>query len=72
MNAMRGFLGSVEDDEIDEAVGNVLITEDDFEDALDDVGASLDEEDIENYRKMAEEIDSEKVDDAGKPEKTFQ
>ena len=72
MNAMRGFLGSVEDDEIDEAVGNVLITEEDFEDALDDVGASLDEEDIENYRKMAEEIDSEKVDDAGKPEKTFQ
>ena len=72
MNAMRGFLGSVEDEEIDEAVGNVLITEEDFEDALDDVGASLDEEDIENYRKMAEEIDSEKVDDAGKPEKTFQ
>jgi transitional endoplasmic reticulum ATPase len=72
MNAIRGFLGSVEEDEIDEAVGNVLITEEDFEDALEDVGASLNEEDIENYRKMAEEIDSEKVEDAGTPEKTFQ
>ncbi|MFP4174213.1 MAG: CDC48 family AAA ATPase [Halobacteriales archaeon] len=72
MNAMRGFIDSVEPDEIDEAVGNVLITAEDFEDALDEVKASLDEEDIEKYRKMAEEIDSEKVDDAGVPEKTFQ
>jgi len=71
MNAMRGFIGTVDPDEIDEAVGNVLVTEEDFEEALDDTGASLDEEDIERYEKMAEEIDSEKVSETDAPEKTF-
>jgi len=54
------------------AVGNVLITADDFEKALDDIKASLDEDDIEEYRKMAEEIGSEEVDEVGATEKTFQ
>ena len=73
MNTMRGFIGSVEDEEIDASVGNVRITEDDFEEALKKVNASLDEEDMERYEEIAEEIDSEKVtDERGEPEKTFQ
>jgi len=72
MNAMRSFIESVGPDEIDEAVGNVRITEEDFEDALDKVKASLDEEDIERYEEIAEEIDSEKVSDEGtEPKRTF-
>ena len=73
MNAMRGFIESVEPDEIDASVGNVRITEEDFEKALDKVKASLDEEDMERYEEIAEEIDSEKVEDKREePEKTFQ
>jgi transitional endoplasmic reticulum ATPase len=72
MNAMRGFIGSVEEDEIDASVGNVRITQEDFEEALDEVKASLGEEDIERYEEIAEEIDSEKVEETGTaPEKTF-
>jgi transitional endoplasmic reticulum ATPase len=72
MNAMRDFLGSVEDGEIETSVGNVLITEEDFEKALSEVSASLDEDDMEKYERMAEEVDKEKVAEKDVPEKTFQ
>ena len=54
MNATREFIQSVDAEEIDESVGNVRITMTHFEDALDEVGPSVDEE----VRRRYDEIES--------------
>jgi len=75
MNAMRGFIESVEPDEIDASVGNVRVTMEEFEQALKKVQPSLDDEDMDKYERMAEEIDRSGVEEGdtdGGVGKTFQ
>jgi len=54
MVATRGFIGSVDPENIDNSVGNVKVTMDHFEEALDEVGASVDEEIKERYEEIEE------------------
>ena len=57
MHAMRDYIGSgIEPDEIAESVGNVMITMDDFEAALDEVRPSLNDDDRERYEQIAEDL----------------
>ncbi|XGI83938.1 CDC48 family AAA ATPase [Halorutilales archaeon Cl-col2-1] len=64
MSAMRSFIGSgISPEEIDKSVGNVKITMDDFEEALEEVQPSLDEEARRKYDEMAEGVSSIQTDD---------
>ncbi|MFB6194323.1 MAG: AAA family ATPase, partial [Halobaculum sp.] len=54
MNATREFIETVDPDQIDESVDNVRITMAHFEEALDEVGPSVDDE----VRRRYEEIES--------------
>ncbi|WP_136715436.1 CDC48 family AAA ATPase [Halorientalis salina] len=74
MAASREFINSVSPEEVDESVGNVRVTMDHFEDALDQVGASVTEETRERYDEIEEQFDKR---DAGVEEeetvsRTFQ
>ncbi|PSP83405.1 AAA family ATPase [Halobacteriales archaeon QS_1_68_17] len=52
MAASREFITSVDPDEIDESVGNVRVTMDHFEAALDEVGPSVTDETRERYEEI--------------------
>jgi transitional endoplasmic reticulum ATPase len=54
LNASREFINSVRPGEIDESVGNVRITMEHFEQALDEVGASVTDEVRERYEEIEE------------------
>ncbi|MFT4921612.1 MAG: transitional endoplasmic reticulum ATPase [Haloarculaceae archaeon] len=57
MAATREFINSVDPDEIDESVGNVQVTAEHFEQALEEVTASVDEETEERYEEIEQRFD---------------
>jgi len=57
MVATREFINSVDPEAIDETVGNVLVTAEHFEEALGEVGPSVDQETRERYEEIEEELD---------------
>ncbi len=54
--ATREFINSVDPDEIEESVGNVLIGPEHFDQALEEVGPSIDESTRERYDDLEEEL----------------
>ncbi|MFB6142460.1 MAG: AAA family ATPase, partial [Halorientalis sp.] len=58
MAASREFINSVSPEEVGESVGNVRVTMAHFEDALDEVGASVTEETRERYEELEEEFET--------------
>ena len=73
MAASREFIHSVEPDAVDDTVGNVRVTHEHFEQALDEVGPSVDTELRERYEEIEEEFDrAEPVDDESTVSRTFQ
>jgi transitional endoplasmic reticulum ATPase len=72
MAASREFINSVDPDDIDDSVGNVRVHTSHFEDALDEVGPSVDDEARERYDEIEERFDhTEAVDDDEVVERTF-
>jgi len=67
MAATREFINSVDPDEIGDSVSNVVVTMDHFEQALDEVGASVDDDVRERYEEMEERIEHK---EAGLDEET--
>ena len=59
MAASREFIHSVSPEEIGESLGNVRITMDHFEQALDEVTASVDEETRERYSQIEQRFTDE-------------
>jgi transitional endoplasmic reticulum ATPase len=57
MAATREFVNSVDPEEVDDSVGNVRISADHFEAALDEVGPSVDDETREHYEDIEESFD---------------
>jgi len=73
MAASREFINSVSREEVTESVGNVRITMDHFEAALDEVAPSVTSETRERYEKIEERFKKHDVDtDTGEPSRTFQ
>ncbi|ELZ24959.1 cell division control protein 48/AAA family ATPase [Halosimplex carlsbadense 2-9-1] len=58
MAATREFLASVDPEDIGDSVGNVKVTMDHFEHALDEVGPSVDEETREQYDEIEDRFDT--------------
>jgi transitional endoplasmic reticulum ATPase len=59
MAASREFINSVSPDEVDDSVGNVRVTMDHFEQALEEVNPSVTEETRERYEEIEEQFDTE-------------
>jgi transitional endoplasmic reticulum ATPase len=59
MAASRELIGSVNPEEIDDSVGNVRISKTHFEEALEEVGPSVDRETKERYEELKTEIGHE-------------
>lgn len=59
--ATREFINSVDPEDIEESIGNVLIGEDHFEQALDEVGPSIDESTRERYNELEEELNRDRT-----------
>jgi transitional endoplasmic reticulum ATPase len=59
MAASREFIGSVDPEEIDDSVGNVRVSRQHFEEALEEVGPSVDQETKERYEDLQSEIGHE-------------
>ncbi|MFB6189819.1 MAG: hypothetical protein ABEI57_08030, partial [Halapricum sp.] len=57
MAASREFINSVSPEEVGESVGNVRVTMEHFEDALEEVGPSVDEDTRERYDEIEEQFD---------------
>ena len=72
MAASREFITSVDPEEIGDSVGNVRITMAHFEQALDEVGPSVDEDTREEYERMEETFQStEPTEGEDRFERTF-
>ncbi|MFB6126800.1 MAG: CDC48 family AAA ATPase [Halolamina sp.] len=73
MNATREFIDSVDPEEIDDSVGNVRVTMAHFENALEEVQASVTAETREQYEEIEERFQRSEVErgDEGAP-RTFQ
>jgi transitional endoplasmic reticulum ATPase len=72
MAASREFITSVGPEEIGDSVGNVRITMAHFEQALDEVGPSVDEDTREEYERMEETFQStEPTEGEDRVERTF-
>ncbi|MFB6202594.1 MAG: AAA family ATPase, partial [Halorhabdus sp.] len=73
MAATREFINSVDPEDVDDSVGNVLINADHFEAALDEVGPSVDEETRDRYEEIEQRFDK-RENELEEPEvgKTFQ
>ncbi|ERG89159.1 MAG: AAA family ATPase, CDC48 subfamily [halophilic archaeon J07HX5] len=72
MAATREFITSVEPSEIGDTVGNVLITADHFDRALDEVSPSVDPQTREEYEQLEEQLEStEPTDPSDRATKTF-
>jgi transitional endoplasmic reticulum ATPase len=73
MAATREFVNSVSKEEMDESIGNVRISEDHFERALDEVSPSVTQQVRERYEEIEERFDtSETVPEDEGPGRTFQ
>ncbi|MFC4357109.1 CDC48 family AAA ATPase [Halobium salinum] len=74
MNASREFIESVSPEDIEGGVGNVRITMDHFEDALDEVVASVTEETKQRYEEIEERFKKSEVQKEGEEAigRTFQ
>jgi transitional endoplasmic reticulum ATPase len=72
MAASREFINSVSPDEIDESLGNVRITMDHFEQALDEVTASVTDQVRERYREIEQRFATEEAEVESEPSRTFQ
>jgi len=57
--ASREFIGSVDPEDIDDSVDNVRVSRAHFEEALDEVGPSVDQETKERYEELKSEIGHE-------------
>ena len=62
MAATREFIGSVSPEEVDESVGNVRIQREHFEQALSEVGPSVDDEVRDRYEEIEERFQKSKAD----------
>jgi len=72
MAATREFIARVDPDEIGESVGNVRVTTDHFEQALDEVSPSVDEETRERYEEIEQRFDKREADvEEDRVERTF-
>ena len=72
MAATREFITSVEPSEISDTVGNVLVTADHFDQALDEVSPSVDPQTREEYEQLEEQLEStEPTDPSDRATKTF-
>ncbi|MFB6311676.1 MAG: AAA family ATPase, partial [Salinirussus sp.] len=67
MAASREFIASVDPEDIDSTVGNVRVTAEHFEEALDEVGPSVDEDVRERYDEIEERFEHQ---EAGVDEET--
>ncbi len=74
MNASREFIVSVKPEEIDDSVGNVRITMEHFEDALDEVSPSVTEDTRRRYEEIEERFRTADVEreTEGEVGRTFQ
>jgi transitional endoplasmic reticulum ATPase len=72
MAATREFINSVDEDDADKSVGNVRVTMDHFEDALDEVKASVDEETKKQYEQIEERFGKEDASQEPEISRTFQ
>ncbi|WP_336339043.1 CDC48 family AAA ATPase [Haloarcula brevis] len=74
MAATREFINSVDPEEIGDTVGNVRVTMDHFEHALDEVGPSVTEETRERYDEIEQRFDRAEpgVSDESTASRTFQ
>ncbi len=68
MAASREFINSVSREEVTESVGNVRVTADHFEHALDEVKPSVDDETRARYEKVEEKLDTGAPGTDDKPE----
>jgi len=65
MNASREFIGSVSREDVGESVGNVRVTMQHFEDALDEVNPSVTPETRERYEEIEKQFRTSEVDRRG-------
>jgi transitional endoplasmic reticulum ATPase len=72
MAATREFINSVEPEEAATSVGNVRVTSDHFEEALEEVGASVDEDVRERYEELEEQFAHGSEPDEPEISRTFQ
>ena len=74
MAATREFINSVDPDDIDDSIGNVKITMDHFEAALQEVGPSVDADVRERYEEIEERFDHREagLEDEKEVSRTFQ
>ena len=73
MAASREFINSVDPEEVDDTIENVLVTTDHFEEALDEVGPSVDADLRERYEEVEEQFErAEPVEDEPTVSRTFQ
>ena len=72
MAASREFINSVDPEDVDETVGNVRVTADHFEQALEEVGPSVDPEVRERYDEIEERFErQETVEEEAEVGRTF-
>ena len=72
MAATREFINSVSADEAAQSVGNVRVTQEHFEEALEEVGPSVDEESRERYDQIEDELSPAQEPDEPEVSRTFQ
>ena len=74
MAATREFISSVDPEEVDDTVGNVRVTTEHFEEALEEVGPSVDDDTRERYEEIEEQFQTREPDQAeeGQVSRTFQ
>ena len=73
MAASREFINSIDPEEVDDSIENVLVTTDHFEEALDEVGPSVDADLRERYEEVEEQFErAEPVEDEPTVSRTFQ
>jgi len=72
MAASREFINSVSPEEMSDSIGNVRVTMDHFEHALDEVSPSVDEDTRERYEEIEERFDTTEEPDETQVSRTFQ
>ncbi|PSQ25369.1 AAA family ATPase [Halobacteriales archaeon QS_9_68_17] len=72
MTASREFINSVDPDEVGDSVGNVRVSREHFEQALDEVTPSVTEEIREQYEEIEEQFDRTEVEPEEQVSRTFQ
>ena len=72
MAATREFINSVSADEAAQSVGNVRVTQEHFEEALREIGPSVDEESRERYDQIEDELSPAQEPDEPEVSRTFQ